>query len=111
MIESVPHRWRSVRASVGDSVEIPTDTESVSLLPAAEGSDEVTVSFFVFDFTGEFNKEAKTESRPIDKETIGRDETSRTLFRHSPTIVPAPDGKSATVYFLGETDEEQKTLW
>jgi hypothetical protein len=110
MIESVPHRWRSVRASVGDSVEVPTDAESVSLLPAAEDSDEVTVSFFVSDFIDEFDTDPETESRPIQTETIARDETSRTFFRRYPTIVPAPDGESATVYFLGETDEERRML-
>lgn len=74
MIEPVPHRWRSVRATVGDSVEIPTNAESVSLLPAAEDSDEVTVSFFVFDFSDEFDRMPETESRPIETETIDRDE-------------------------------------
>lgn len=110
MIESVPHRWRSVQASVGDSVEVPIDAESVSLLPAAEDSDKVTVSFFVFDFSDEFDREPETESRPIETETIGRDETSRTFFRHHSTIVPTPDGESATVYFLGETEEERRML-
>ena len=110
MIEPIPHRWRSVRATVGDSIEIPTNAESVSLLPAAEDSDEVTVSFFVFDFSDEFDREPETESRPIETETIGRDETSRTVFGHHPTIVPTPDGDSATVYFLGETEEERRML-
>ena len=50
MIEPVPHRWRSIQASVGDSIEVPTDAESVSLLPAEDGSNEVTVSLFMFDF-------------------------------------------------------------
>jgi len=70
----------------------------------------VTVSFFVFDFSDEFDGEPETEARPIETETIGRDETSRTFFRHHQTIVPASDGKSATVYFLGETEEERRLL-
>lgn len=111
MIEPVPHQWRSVRETVGDSVKVPTNAESVSLLPAAENSDEVTVSFFVFDFSDEFDGEPDTEARPIQRETIGRDETSRGMFRHYPTIVPSPDGESATIYFLGQTDEERRTLW
>lgn len=101
-IEPVPHRWRLVRAVVGDTVEVPTDAESVSLLPAEEDSDEVAVSFFVSDVTGEFNTELETESRPIEPETIGRDEPSRALFRHPPTIVPAPNGESTTVYFRSD---------
>lgn len=96
---------------MGDSVEIPSDAESVSLLPAAEDSDEVTVSFFVFDFTDEFDTEPEMETRPIQTETIARDETSRTFFRRYPTIVPAPNGESVTVYLLGETNEERRTLW
>jgi len=110
MIEPVPHRWRSVRATVGDSIEIPKNAESVSLLPPADDSDEVTVSFFVFDFSDEFDRVPETESQPVEAKTIGRDETSRTVFCHHPTIVPAPDGESATVYFLGETDEERRML-
>lgn len=62
MIEPVPHRWRSIRATAGDSAEVPTDAECVSLLPAADDSDEVTVSFFVFDFTSGFDTEAETET-------------------------------------------------
>lgn len=110
MIETVPHRWRSIQASVGDSVKIPIDAESVGLLPAADGSGEVTVSFFVFDFTGEFDREPETESRPIETETMGRQETSRTVFRHHSTIVPASNGESATVYYLGQTEEERRLL-
>lgn len=111
MIEPVPYRWRSVRATVGDFVKVPTNAESVSLLPAAEDSDEVTVSFFVFDFFDEFDKDPETEARPIETETIGRDETPRTGLGHHPTIIPTPDGESATVYFLGETEEERRMLW
>jgi hypothetical protein len=110
MIEPVPHRWQSVQGAVGDTVEVPTDAESVSLLPAAEDSNKVTVSFFVFDFSDEFDGVPETESRPIGTETIGRDETARTVIGHHPTIVPASDGESATVYFLGETDEERRML-
>jgi hypothetical protein len=110
MIEPVPHRWRSIQGTVGDIVEVPTDAESVSLLPAADGSGEVTVSFFVFDLIGEFDRVPETESRPIESETIGRDETSRTVFRHHSTIVPASDGESARVYYLGQTEEERRLL-
>ncbi|WP_152421586.1 hypothetical protein [Halogeometricum pallidum] len=102
MIEPIPHRWRSVRATVGDTVKIPIDADSVSLLPAEYDSDEVTVSFFVSDVTGEFDTEPEMESRPIEVETIGKGETSLNAFCYHPTIVPAPDGESARVYFLGQ---------
>lgn len=111
MIELVPHRWRSVRATVGDSIEVPIDAENVTIIPAEEDSEEVIVSFFVSDFTGKFDTEPETESRPIEVEWMGRGETSRRMFRHYSTIVPAPDGESATVYFLGQTDEERRMLW
>lgn len=110
MIEPVPHRWRSIQASVGDSIEVPTDAESVSLLPAEDGSNEVTVSFFMFDFMDKFDRVPEVESRPIESETIAREETSRTVFRYHSTIVPASDGKSATVYYLGQTEEERRLL-
>lgn len=111
MIEPIPHRWRSIRATVGDSVEVPIDADCVSILPAEEGTVEVTVSFFVSYFPEQPDTELETESRPIEVETMGRDETSRRMFAHYPTIVPAPNGETATVYFLGQTDEERRALW
>lgn len=106
----MPHRWRSIRATVGDSVEIPISADSVSILPAGEGSDEVTVSFFASYFAEQSDTELETESRPIEIATVGRDETSRRAFPYYSTIVPTQHGESATVYFLGETDEERRML-
>lgn len=110
MIEPVSHRWRSVLASVSDSVKVPSDVECVSLPPAAVDSDEVTVSFLYSTLPKSSTQILEMESRPIQTETTAQDETSRTIFRRYPINVPVPVGEIATVYFLGETDKERRML-
>lgn len=107
MIESVPHRWQSIRATVSETVEVPTNASSVTILPAEEGSDVVTVSFFV----SEFETDSEVEARPVRTRTIEGDDSLELMFMRHPTIVPSENEDSATLYFLGQTDEERRTLW
>lgn len=111
MIESIPRQWRAIRARVGDSVDIPIHTEVVSVVPTDEGAEEVTVSFYIYDFAEEFDFDPETESRPVRAATIQKGETSRFQFPEHQTIVPASDGESATIYHLGRTDEERRMLY
>lgn len=106
MIVPLPTKWKTIQASVGEKIETPTIATSISIVPAGEDFGEVTVSLLV----PEAKVDAETERRPITKTTIERDETLDFHGIRHPTIVPASDRDSATMYYLGPTDEELRRI-
>lgn len=106
MIETVPQEWQSIQATVGEEAEIPADAACVTILPIEDGSEEVTISFFVPKLV-----DSEVESRPVVTGTLERGEESRHIHERYLTLVPSPSEDSITIYALGRTEEERRTLW